>query len=157
MTGKLVAIVTTNEGGAALQSIVQATLESGRGLAGDRYYNQRGTFSEKLKSSGDWEITLIESEEILRFNQSQDLSLSAAAFRRNLITSGIRLNDLVGRRFAVGTAILEATRLCEPCAHLAKLIGPSVVKEMAHRAGLRARIVSSSIVRVGDEVGSHYA
>jgi MOSC domain-containing protein YiiM len=152
MSGKVVAIVTTSKAGAPLQPVTAASLESGKGLVGDRYYAHGGSFSEKLKDSDDWEITLIESEEIQRFNESQGLSLSPASFRRNIVTSGIRLNELVGRRFRVGSAVLEGIRLCEPCAHLGKLIGPAVVKGMVHRAGLRARIITGSIVRVGEDV-----
>ena len=126
MSGKVVAIVTTSKAGAPLQPVTAASLESGKGLVGDRYYAHGGSFSEKLKDSDDWEITLIESEEIQRFNESQGLSLSPASFRRNIVTSGIRLNELVGRRFLVGSAVLEGIRLCEPCAHLGKLIGPAV-------------------------------
>jgi MOSC domain-containing protein YiiM len=151
-TGRVVAIVTTGEAGAALHSVPLATLESGRGLVGDRYYEHGGTFSEKLKDSADWELTLIESEEIQRFNESQGLTLPAASFRRNIVTSGVRLNELVGRQFKVGSAVLEGIRLCEPCAHLGKLIGPAVVKGMVHKAGLRARVVTGSIVRVGDHI-----
>jgi MOSC domain-containing protein YiiM len=152
MTANVVAIVTTGAAGAPLQSVAHATLESGRGLVGDRYYEHGGTFSEKLKDGADWELTLIESEEIQRFNDSQGLALPAASFRRNIVTSGVRLNDLVGRRFRVGSALLEGMRLCEPCAHLGKLIGPAVVKGMVHKAGLRARIVTGAIVRVGDAI-----
>ena len=152
MTGKVVAIVTTDQAGAPLQPVLEGTLETGKGLVGDRYYARGGTFSEKLKDSADWELTLIESEEIQRFNQSQGLSLPPASFRRNLVTHDIRLNDLLGRRFQVGSALLEGIRLCEPCAHLGQLIGPAVVQGMAHRAGLRARIVVGSVVRVGDDI-----
>lgn len=151
-TGKVVAIVSTGEAGAPLQPVAQARLESGRGLVGDRYYQHSGTFSEKLKDGADWELTLIESEEIQRFNQLHGLALPAGSFRRNIVTSGIRLNDLVGRRFKVGSATLEGMRLCEPCAHLGKLIAPAVVKGMVHKAGLRARIVTGSLIRVGDEI-----
>ncbi len=80
------------------------------------------------------------------------MSLPAGSFRRNIVTSGIRLNDLVGRRFKVGAALLEGMRLCEPCAHLGKLIGPAVVKGMVHKAGLRARIIHGSLIRVGDDI-----
>ena len=147
----------TGEAGAPLRSVTEASLESGKGLVGDRYYGHGGTFSEKLKHSDDWELTLIESEEIQSFNEAQGLSLPAGRFRRNIVTSGVRLNDLVGRRFKVGFAILEGIRLCEPCAHLGKLIGPAVVKGMVHRAGLRARIVKGANVRVGDEVAESSA
>ena len=154
MTGKVVAIVTTDEAGAPLKSVPEARLARGEGLVGDRYYRGSGTFSDKLKDGQDWEATLIESEEIQRYNQSQGSNLPPESFRRNIVTTGVRLNDLVGRRFSVGTAVLEGMRLCEPCAHLGKLIGPAVVKGMAHRAGLRARIITSSLIRVGDDISA---
>jgi MOSC domain-containing protein YiiM len=157
MTGRVVAILTTAEGGGVLQPVEQATLESGRGMVGDRYYDHRGTFSENLKASADWEITLIELEEINRFNATRSVPLPHGSFRRNIVTERVRLNDLVGRQFDVGGSVLEGVRLCEPCAYLAKLVGPDVVKAMAHRAGLRARIISGSIIRSGDKVGVHGA
>jgi MOSC domain-containing protein YiiM len=149
---KVVAIFTTAESGTALQPIAEASLESGKGLVGDRYYKGTGTFSDKLKSSQDWEITLIESEEIERFNGLGKSAFSPGEFRRNILTSGIRLNELVGRRFSVGSTVLEGIRLCEPCAYLAKFLGPASAKALAHRAGLRARILTGGVVRPGDPI-----
>ena len=136
-----------------MRAVTAATLESGKGLVGDRYYQGTGTFSKKLKDVSDWEITLIETEEIQRFNDLEKTHFSAGDFRRNIVTSDVRLDELIGHRFAVGAAVLEGIRLCEPCAHLAKLVSPHVVKAMAHRAGLRARIVTGAVVRPGDPVG----
>jgi MOSC domain-containing protein YiiM len=127
-------------------------LQAGGGLVGDRYHAQGGTFSEKLKDSGDWEVTLIEQEEVERFNLSEGRKLGPGSFRRNIVTTGVRLNELVGSQFRVGVTVLAGMRLCEPCAHLGKLLGPEVVKAMAHRAGLRARIVAGGEIRPGDEV-----
>ena len=152
MISKVDAIFTTAESGATLLAVEAASLESGKGLAGDRYYLGKGTFFEKLKSSQDWEITLIESEEIERFNNLQKTAFSPGEFRRNIVTSGIRLNDFVGRRFSVGSTVLEGIRLCEPCAYLATFLGPASVKALAHRAGLRARIVTGGVIRPGDHI-----
>ena len=152
MIAKVFAIYTTDQPGSALNSVSEARLEPGRGLVGDRYQRRTGTFSETLKDTHDWEITLIEAEEIQRFNDEQKTSLSPGAFRRNIVTSGVRLNDLVGRRFRVGASLLEGIRLCEPCAHLEKLTVAGIVKAMVHRAGLRARIVEAAVVRPGDPI-----
>lgn len=152
MTATIVGIFTTSTPGTPLHAVSEASLEAGKGLVGDRYYTGLGTFSAKLKGSPDSEITLIESEEIDRFNQTEDTSTAPGEFRRNIVTSGVRLNDLVGRRFMVGAAELEGIRLCEPCAHLAKLVRPSVLTGMVHRAGLRARIVRGAIIRPGDRI-----
>lgn len=135
-----------------MHSIDVATLQSGKGVVGDRYFQRKGTFSEKLENSADWEVTLIEIEEIETYNQSQGAELSPGDFRRNIVTRDVRLNELVGRRFSVGASLLEGVRLCEPCAYLASLLGPEIVKAMAHRAGLRARILESGDVGPGDAV-----
>lgn len=152
MIGKVTAIYTTPNAGETLVSVESAVLERAKGLVGDRYYRQAGTFSEKLKDSADWEITLIESEEIQRYNDIHDAALSPGSFRRNIITSGIRLNDLVGQEFVVGDAVLEGIRLCEPCEYLESLLGSGIAKAMAHRAGLRARTVKSATIRSGDSI-----
>ena len=153
-SGALTAIYTTDKAGEPLRAVDAATLEAGKGLVGDRYYRHEGTFSEKLKNKADWEITLIEAEEVERYNESTGAALGPGVFRRNLVTRGVRLNDLVGRRFRVGEALLEGLRLCEPCAHLDSLIGPGVVRAMAHRAGLRARILTGAVIRPGDVVAA---
>ena len=148
----VVGLYTTAQAGTPLQQVPAVQLEPGQGLIGDRYSRSVGTFSDKLQDTHDWEVTLIEIEEIDGYNAAVGQSLSPGAFRRNLVTRGVRLNDLVGRRFRVGDAQLEGIRLCEPCAYLAGLLGPEVVKAMAHRAGLRARIVSGATVHTGDGV-----
>jgi MOSC domain-containing protein YiiM len=148
----VIALYTAEQSGEPLHEVPAVQLEPGRGLLGDRYSRGAGTFSEKLKGSPDWEVTLIESEEIDRYNALAGQSLSPGALRRNLVTRGVRLNDLVGQRFNVGEAQLEGIRLCEPCGYLAGLLGPAIVQSMAHRAGLRARILSGATVRTGDRV-----
>jgi MOSC domain-containing protein YiiM len=152
MKGVVVSIYTCAAASAALGSVAEATLEAGRGIVGDRYYLGDGTFSAKLAGKPDFEITLIEQEEVDRFNREQGLSLDAGALRRNVVTRDVRLNDLVGIRFHVGKAILEGIRLCEPCAHLAGLADPRVLPALVHRAGLRARIVSGGVVYPGDSI-----
>ncbi len=152
MNGVVASLYTGAVAGAALGSVNQATLEAGRGIIGDRYHLGEGTFSAKLAGKPDFEITLIEQEEVDRFNCEQGLSLDAGALRRNVVTRDVRLNDLVGIRFRVGKAILEGIRLCEPCARLAGLVDPRVLPALVHRAGLRARIVSGGVIYPGDDI-----
>jgi MOSC domain-containing protein YiiM len=152
MQGSVIAIYTSGKGGDLQREVPSAVLEAGRGLVGDRYYLQGGTFSAKLKDGHDWELTLIEQEEVDRFNASHGKALEPGLFRRNIVTVGVRLNDLVGKRFKVGDSVLEGMRLCEPCAYLAGLLGPEVVRAMAHKAGLRARIHVGAEVRPGQNI-----
>ena len=130
----------------------EAVLEARRGLVGDRYYLGTGTFSEKLKGTPDVQLTLIALEEIEGFNERHGLDLGPGDFRRNVVTRGIELNELVGHQFNIGVTVLEGIRLCEPCAHLAGRVHPQVLPGLVHRAGLRAAVLSGGTIRAGDAV-----
>jgi hypothetical protein len=116
---------------------------AGRGLAGDRYAAGRGTFSTTGRG---YELTLVEAEVL----DSVDLSWEQA--RRNIVTRGISLNALVGRRFAIGSVECVARRLAEPCSHLEKLARPGLLRPLVHRAGLRADIAVSGTIAIGDTI-----
>jgi hypothetical protein len=130
--------------GGAMYAIPTATLIAGKGIEGDRYASLKGTFSDYVK---DHELTLVEAE------VAEELGFAPGETRRNILTRGIRLNDLVGKRFHVGDALCEGTRFCEPCAYLEKVTErPGLVKQMVGRGGLRAIIVEGGTVKLGDAV-----
>jgi len=123
---------------------------AGAGLVGDRYAAGAGTFS---KWPRDHELTLIEAEAIEAISRELPLTKEVGGFRRNLVTRGVGLNDWVGREFFVGEVSCRGTRLCEPCAHLQRMMGiEGLVEVMMGRGGLRAVIISGGVVRVGDEI-----
>src|SRR5262245_33749753 len=147
--GSLIQICVADAAGAPVRTVPEAECVSGRGIAGDRYFLGTGTFSPTAKKPSQ-EVTLVEAEEIESFNEQSGASIRPQDVRRNLVTRGIRLNDLVGRRFAVGSVVLEGIRLCEPCSHLAGITRVDVLEGLVHRAGLRAAIVEGGTIRVGD-------
>jgi len=151
MTGRVKDILIAKTTGSALYSKPSVQIHSGKGIVGDRYYSQTSVSSSPEKEA-DFEITLIEQEQIDSFNQKTGFSYSAADFRRNVVTSGINLNALEGETFSIGTLKLKGVRLCEPCAYLAKLLGPEIMEHMVHKAGLRARILDSGVISVGDNL-----
>jgi MOSC domain-containing protein YiiM len=121
---------------------------AGQGLEGNRYFNKSGS-----KPKPDQELTLIEIEAIEEYRRVSGNKLNPADARRNVITRGVSLNELVGREFQVGDVRVRGLRLCEPCSHLARLTGQKeIVRGMAHRCGLRAQILTDGLIRVGDEV-----
>ena len=133
-----------------MKTVDEARAEAGRGLEGDRYFKGTGTF---WKPEPDRELTLIEIEAIEEFARNSGIELDSSEGRRNLVTRGVSLNDLVGREFQVGGVRLRGIRLCEPCSHLARLTGhKEIVRGMRHRGGLRAQILTDGLIRVGDEV-----
>jgi hypothetical protein len=149
--GSLIQICIADAAAVPMRTVHEIECVSGRGLAGDRYFEGIGTFSATAKKPSH-EVTLVEAEEIEDFNAQFGTKLKPEELRRNFITRGIRLNDLVGQRFTIGSVTFEGIRLCEPCSHLAAITGDQVLAGLVHQAGLRAAIVASGTVRVGDPV-----
>ena len=121
----------------------------GKGLEGDRYFSGSGTFSPRPQKP-DFEVTFVEGEKIAAFARESDLPFNSLLARRNIVTEGVSLNDLVGEEFWVGEVRMRGVRLCEPCNHLAKASFPEILKGLIHKAGLRAQIISEGRIRVGD-------
>lgn len=148
--GTVEAIHVTPRARAPMVAVAEAVLVAGRGIVGDRYFEGAGTFSDWPK---DHEFTLIEAEAIEAVEAEYGLRLAPGETRRSVTTRGIRLNPLVGRRFRVGAALCEGTRLCHPCAHLEVVTGKGgLARLLAGRGGLRARILEGGTVRIGDTV-----
>ncbi len=125
-------------------SVKQVEACAQRGLVGDRYFQQQGTFSDWEPKGPGRELTLIEGEVLA------ELGLDASEIRRNIVTEGIRLNDLVGRTFRIGDVLIEGIRHCPPCTHLNKVTGKQLLQPLANRGGLRANILNDGVIRVGD-------
>jgi len=137
-------------GAAPMQSVSIVTAVAGRGLEGDRYFSQTGTYSNHPSTGRP--VTLIENEAIEALAREYAVHLGAGLARRNLVTRGVALNHLVGKTFAAGAVVLRGTRLCEPCLHLEKLTVKGAARGLIHRGGLRAEIVKGGVIRVGDAI-----
>ena len=119
---------------------------AGRGLEGNRYFLDEPEPGRAL--------TLIQAEALEGLERETGIRLSAAESRRNVLTRGIDLNALVGKRFRVGAAECYGVELCEPCASLEGMTQPGVIRGLLHRGGLNADIVSDGEIAVGDEVAA---
>lgn len=137
--------------GAPMRSVPEAELVAGRGIVGDRYHDGQGEFSPE-EPDPDHELTLVEIEQVERFRSETGQTLEASDLRRNVVTRGVSLNDLVGVEFSLGPVRVRGIRLCEPCRYLAGLVSGDVVQRMVHRAGLRAAIVRGGRLRAGDAI-----
>ena len=112
---------------------------AGKGLEGDRHFHENGAKPGRA-------LTLVEAEEV------ESVGLPAGATRRQVTVRGVRLNDLVGKRFRVGEVECYGVELCEPCAHLEAMTRPGIIKELVHRAGINADILTDGTIAVGDEI-----
>ncbi len=150
MAGRVEGIFLAEVGGAPMRSVSEVEAVPGVGLVGDRYSKGVGTYSGNPANFS--EVTLIEKEVVEAVRGERGIPLEYWEARRNLCTSGVRLNDLVGRRFRVGEVWLLGERLCEPCGHMERLSHPGVKEALRGRGGLRARILRGGVIRVGDVV-----
>jgi MOSC domain-containing protein YiiM len=116
----------------------------GVGVVGDRYAAHLGHWSDPRWP--DQELTMVEAE------VAAALAIDAGALRRNVVTRGVRLDELIGARFRVGEATLEGVRPCDPCRHLETLTRPGLARDLAGRGGLRVRVIVGGRIRLGDAI-----
>ena len=131
-----------------MQMLEVARAVAGRGLEGDRYAARAGTFTPRGDKRPGYDLTLMAAE-VLDELTAAGVAVDFAATRRNVLTRGIDVNTLVGRRFRVGDVLCEGLRLCEPCVHLDRLSGPGLLRPLIHRGGLRADVLTDGAIRLG--------
>ncbi len=144
MTGVVEQIAITPDRAALPAPVARVRAEAGRGIEGEYHWSP-------TPDSGQ-SITLIAAEALTGLREDTGIELSHEASRRNVLTRGIDLNALVGRRFRVGEVECEGVELCEPCNTLAKLTERGVLRGLVHRGGLRADILAGGSIAVGDAV-----
>jgi MOSC domain-containing protein YiiM len=122
-----------------LWSVESVRAVAGKGLEGDRHYHAEGAKPGQA-------LTLVEAEEVER------VGLAPGQTRRQVTVRGVRLNNLVGKRFRVGDVECVGVELCEPCLHLQSMTRPGIINDLVHRAGLNADILTDGTISVGDAV-----
>lgn len=125
----------------ALAPVDSVAAIAGKGLKGDRQFCEHGAEPGEA-------LTLIEAESL------EDVGLTGAQSRRQVVVRGVRLNDLVGKRFRVGDVECLGVKLCEPCLHLQDMTRPGIIKDLIHRAGLNADILTDGQISVGDPIST---
>jgi hypothetical protein len=145
--GTVEAVLVAPRREAPLVPVESALALPGRGLDGDRYAADAGTFTRK---GHGYDLTLVEAEAL----EALDPPLPWAEARRNVVTRGIGLDALLGRRFAIGAVECFGRRRNEPCAHLERLTRPGLLRGLVHRGGLRADILTPGTIAPGDEIRS---
>lgn len=153
--GRVAYVFIARKPGEPMVAVTEVHAVTGRGLEGDRYFHRAGTWSGRRGSGTD--VTLVELEVLEALERDYGIILNPQDLRRNIVTRGISLNDFVGREFHVGRVILRGVGLCEPCAHLERATQRGVVRALVHRGGLRAQILATGMIRVGDVIRERLA
>jgi MOSC domain-containing protein YiiM len=151
MTSHITAIFVAPAKHAEQLAVDSVQLKVGKGIVGDRFFG----FRQKQPGRN---LTLIEWETIEKFNRTHQLTIPINATRRNLITQGIRLNDLVGKEFKIGQVECRGIELCEPCEVMTRhfpatsLSQPDIIRAFTYKGGIRAEVLSDGVVKLGDEI-----
>ena len=142
---KVFKIGITKNNNQEIQEAKEIILFAGKGIVGDRYFHEHNESRNQL--------TLIESENIDYYNEKFNLKIPYLNFRRNIVTKGIKLNDLVSKKLIIGKTEVRAIDLCRPCKPLQKKLGQdNIIKEFLRKGGLRCEILTSARIKTGDEI-----
>lgn len=151
--GTVSAIYTAPRMGIEMVPTDQVMAIAGKGLEGDRYAEGLGAYS-RSKVPKVRHVSLIAREAIKAANDSLEVPYDEAETRRNIITDGVELDDLIGEEFVVGYVVMRGVEACDPCKRPEKLSGKEGF-EAAFRdlGGIRAEVLTTGRLAVGDSIG----
>ena len=142
---KVLKLGITNINNSKISEVSSIEVIANKGIIGDRHFNE---FNDPY-----CQLSLIESENIDFYNLKFGLNIKYTDFRRNIVTKGIRLNELVGKKLLIGKVSVEGVDLCRPCRHLSELLNQdNIIKEFLRRGGLRCQILTSSKININDKI-----
>lgn len=149
LRGRVEAIAVAEQATGPMRQVERARALAGRGLDGDRYAAKTGTFTPANDTARGYDLTLIAAEVLDELVLPSGGNIEYAEARRNIVTRGVDLNALVGRRFRIGDVECLGQRLCEPCSHLERLTTKGVLRGLIHRGGLRADVLTDGQISTG--------
>ncbi len=149
MKGVVDEIFVTATGSAQMERVEDVRTIEGCGIEGDRYCEGTGFWTR----FGDvCEVTLIEGEDLDYIEDELGIRVKNGEHRRNIITRGIRLDELRRKRFRIGEAILEYDRPRPPCRHVQDLSEAGMTRALKGRGGICARVVEGGLIRARDTI-----
>ena len=143
--GKVILIGISKNHNSPIANVMSVEAIKGKGLMGEKHF--------KKNNEKRCQITLIEIENINHYNKITGTKIPGIYFLRNIVTEGIRLNELVGKEFFIGAVKVKAHDLCKPCKYLQEsLQQKNILKEFLHTGGLRCEILSSGKIYINDQI-----
>ena len=142
---KVIGIAISGKPKGAIRSVNSVKAIAGKGLVNEYHF--------KNDNDKRCQITLIEIENINYYNHKHGVSIPSISFRRNIITEGIRLNELEGSEFLIGKVKVKAHDLCRPCKYLQEsLKQKNIIREFLQKGGLRCEILTDGEIFVDDKI-----
>ena len=140
---KIIEIGICKKKGDEIKSINNVEAIKEKGLLNDRKFKDNNDKSSQL--------TLIEIENINSYNENSKTKILPINFRRNIVTQGVKLNNLLNKEFFLGNVKVKGKALCHPCKYLENLLmQKNFVEDLMFKAGLRCEILTSGKISVGD-------
>jgi len=147
--GKIVSLYIASKPADSMISVPEVRAYADRGLEGDRFF--RASWSKANRP--DKAVTLIEEETVKLAAAELGIEMFADKTRRNIVTRGVPLIELLQHEFTIGGVVMRGLRLFEPCGHLEKVSKVAgIFRALEHRSGLKAEIVNDGVIRVGDPI-----
>ena len=142
---KVIGIAISENPKGAIRSVNSVKAIAGKGLVNEYHF--------KNDNDKRCQITLIEIENINYYNHKYGVSIPSISFRRNIITEGIRLNELEGSEFLIGKVKVKAHDLCRPCKYLQEFLKQkNIIREFLQKGGLRCEILTDGEIFVDDKI-----
>ena len=142
---KIIKIGFTKDHNKEIIETSEIDLIAGKGIVNDRHFKD---YNDPLN-----QLSIIESENIDEYNLKNKLNIPYLNFRRNIVTKGIKLNDLVGKKISVGSVKLEVLDLCRPCRHLSEKLGRNdIIKEFLRKGGIRCQIMNDGKISLNNKI-----
>ena len=145
MSGRVEGIFISSQKGLLPEPVESVRALAGRGLEGNRYFFD-GDAPPGVA------LTLIAAEAVEAMDREHGISIEPRESRRNVVTRGIDVNQLVGKQFRIGDVECYGVELCEPCTSLQAMTKPGIIEGLVHRGGLNADILSDGEIHVDDAV-----
>ena len=150
-TGSVVALFVVDRMAAPMQKVEQFNALAGQGIEGDRYFLGTGTYSKKPEPGR--QVTLIRSEVLEALKTEFDITVKPEESRRNILTQGIEINDLIGSEFYVGPVRLSDHRLTRPCLYLENLLEqPGLYEQLWNNGGISCEILTDGVIKERDTI-----
>jgi MOSC domain-containing protein YiiM len=109
-----------------------------KGIVGDRFFDR--------KLGLDSQVSFINYETIRLLGHAPVL------FRRNIVMSGVNVQELIGKKFQIGDVTFEGVKHCAPCKWMDIVMGQGTMKQMRGRGGPRARVLSGAILSKDEQI-----
>ena len=117
------------------------TCVAGRGLEGDRFFDY-----PKYEKG---QITFFAKEVFDSMCQALNVhDRGMEVVRRNVMVSGLDLNDLVGKRFNLQGVEFEGVEECAPCEWMDEAFGPGAMSFLKGQGGLRCKILTDGTLSI---------